>query len=119
MQPQLQRVEVEAVRRRDHDLAVDHAARRQPLEQRLVQLREIAVERPQVAALDEDVGAAAKDDGAKAVPLRLEEKARRSGRASASLASIGSIGGTTRRRLGIVDRHEGKLLPTSQTGMAP
>ena len=42
---------------------------------RLVQLGKVAVERPQVAALDEHVARAAKDDRAKAVPLRLVEKA--------------------------------------------
>ncbi len=41
---------------------------------RLVQLGEVAIERPQVAALDEDVRIAAKDDRAKAVPLRLVQK---------------------------------------------
>ena len=41
MQPQLQRVEVEAVRRRDHDLAVDDAIRREPGQQRFVQLGKI------------------------------------------------------------------------------
>jgi len=39
-----------------------------------VQLREVTVERPQVAALDKNVRRAAKDDGAKSVPFRLEEK---------------------------------------------
>ena len=58
MQPQLQRVEVEPVRRGDHDLAVDHAAVRQPLEEDCVQVGKVAVERPQVAALDEDVAVA-------------------------------------------------------------
>ena len=43
-------------------------------EQRVVQLGKIAIERPQVAALDEDVGRAAKDDRAKAVPLRLVQE---------------------------------------------
>ena len=74
MEPHLQRVEVEAVRRRDDDLAVNHRARRQLLDQGLVQLREIAVERLQVAALDEHVGRVAEHDGAKAIPLRLVQK---------------------------------------------
>jgi hypothetical protein len=59
---------------RDHDLPVDHATFRQLLEQRLVQVREIAVERAQIPTLNEELRRAAKDDGAKAVPLRLEEK---------------------------------------------
>ena len=58
-----------------------------------MQLRKIAVERTKVAALDEDVASAAKDDGAKPVPFGFEQEAGpASGRASASLASIGSIG---------------------------
>ena len=44
-----------------------------------MQLGEVAVERPQVAALDEDVGVAAEDDGAEAVPLRLEQEVARVG----------------------------------------
>ena len=43
-------------------------------EKQVVQLREVAIQRPQVAALDEDVVAAAIDDGAKAVPLGLVEQ---------------------------------------------
>ena len=94
MQPQLKRIEVEAARLDDDDLAVDHATARQLFEQRIVQLRKIAVERPQVAALNEHVGRAAKDDRAKSVPLRLEQKSSAQlGSSSASLASIGSIGG--------------------------
>ena len=73
MQPHLKRVEIEPVRRGDHDLPVDHAVLGQPLQQRVMQLGEIAVERAEVAALDEEVGRAAKDDGAESVPLRLEE----------------------------------------------
>ena len=75
MEPHLQCVEVEAPRSRDHDLAVDHAAFGQLLEQRLVQLGEIAVQWLQVAALDVHVRGAAKHDGAKPVPLGLEQEA--------------------------------------------
>ena len=46
----------------------------QPVEQRLVQLGEVAVERPRVAALDVQVGGAAEDDRAEPVPLGLEEE---------------------------------------------
>jgi hypothetical protein len=77
MQPQLQGVEVEAVRRRDHDLAVDDTFCRQPLMQRVAQLGKVAIERAQIAALDEDTGTAAKDDGAEAVPLRVRTRRRR------------------------------------------
>ena len=55
MQPQLQRVEVEPVRRRDHDLAVDDACRAGSCEDGVVQLGKVAIERPQIAALDVDV----------------------------------------------------------------
>ena len=55
MQPELQRVEIEAARGDDDDLAIDDATRRQPLEQCVVQLGKIAIERLQIAALDVDV----------------------------------------------------------------
>ena len=74
MQPQLQRVEVEPFRRRDHDLAVDDAVGRKSGEQRVVQLGEVAIERPQVAALHEQVACPAKHDRPEAVPFRLEKK---------------------------------------------
>src|SRR5207245_2334214 len=74
VQPHLQRVEVETARGRDHDLAIDHTAFRQLFEQRVVQFREIAVERLQVTALDVDVRGAAKHDRAEPVPLGLEQK---------------------------------------------
>ena len=75
MQSQLQGVEVEAARRGDDDLAVDDAVvREDSRQQRVVQLGKVPIERPQVAALDEHLAAAAKDDGAKAVPLRLVEE---------------------------------------------
>ena len=74
MQPQLERVEVEASSGRDHDLAVEHAARGQLLEQHLVKLGKVAVERLQIAALDEHVGGAAEHDRAKAVPLGLVQE---------------------------------------------
>jgi hypothetical protein len=42
----------------------------------VVQLGEVAVERPQIAALDEDVGrSATEDDGAEPVPFGLVEEA--------------------------------------------
>src|SRR5581483_10002273 len=60
---------------RDHDLAVDHAAPGEILRERGNELREVAVERLLVAALDEDVLAVAKDERAESVPLRLEDPA--------------------------------------------
>src|SRR2546422_9620845 len=78
MQPQLQRVEVEPVRCRDHDLAVDHTAVRQAREKRRMELRKVPIERPQVPALDENLGSAAKDNRAKSIPFGLvQERARR------------------------------------------
>jgi hypothetical protein len=74
VQPQLERIEVEAVRRGDDDLAVDDAALGERFKQRIMQFWEIAVERPQVAALYENVCCAAKDDRPEAVPFGLEEE---------------------------------------------
>ena len=74
MQSQLQGIEVEAARRGDDDLAVNDAVVREARQQRVVQLGKIPIERPQVAALDEHLAAAAKDNGAKAVPLRLVQE---------------------------------------------
>ena len=74
MKPELKPFEVEPVRRGDDDFTVDHAIVGQSGEKRRVQLRKIAIERPQIAALDEDVGPAAEDERAKSVPLRLVEE---------------------------------------------
>ena len=74
MEPHLERVEIEPSRRGDHDLAVEDRAGRQAGQEGVVQLWKVAIERPQVAALDEDLVRAAKDDGAKAVPFRLVEE---------------------------------------------
>ena len=58
-----------------------------------MQIGKVAIERTRVAALDEDIGAAAKDERAEAVPFGLVEQSIAGGSASASFASIGSIGG--------------------------
>ena len=71
MQSQLQGVEIESVRRRYDDLAVHHAVPGQAIEQSLVELREIAIERSSIAALDVHSVRAAKYDRPKAVPLRF------------------------------------------------
>ena len=63
-------------RRRDHDLAVEHAARRELREQRLAQVGEVAVQRLLVAALEQQLVPVAEDERAKAVPLRLEDPVR-------------------------------------------
>src|SRR5207237_4258647 len=49
--PQQQRIEIEPVRSGDHDLPVHHAAPWKLAPERLLQLREVAVERFQIAAL--------------------------------------------------------------------
>ncbi len=73
MQPQLQQIEIEAVLCSDHNFAVEHAARRQRFLQRLQQIGKITVQRFLVAALDVDFVAVAKNQGAEAVPLGLED----------------------------------------------
>ncbi len=79
MQPHLQRVEVEAMWRRDHDLAVDDTASRQSRQQRRMEIRKVSIQRPQIAALDVEFAVVAKDDRAEAVPLGLIEEAGAAG----------------------------------------
>jgi hypothetical protein len=95
MKPQLQRLEVEALLARDDELAVERAPGWELAQERLAQLRKVAVERLLVAALDVDLVAIAKDQRAEAVPLRLEEPAFALGSASTRLASMGRTGGPT------------------------
>ena len=73
MDAHLQRVEIQAVRRRDDDFPVDDAAVRQLRQDGVVHVGEIAIQRPQLTALNVGAAAAAKDEGAEAVPFRLEE----------------------------------------------
>ncbi len=73
MQPELKRVEIEAVGRGDDDLAVEHAVLGQARGERVVQFREVAVERPRIAALDEEIALAFEHQRAEAVPFRLEQ----------------------------------------------
>ena len=75
MKPKLQRIEIKAVRRRDDDFPIDDGSSRQPGEQQIVQLGKIAIERPQVPALDVDVIIAAENNRAKAIPFRLVQEA--------------------------------------------
>ena len=93
MQSHLQRVEVEPARRGDHDLAVDHAAVGQTGEQGVVQLGKVAVERPQVAALDEHLFAPRKTIARNPSHFGSYRKPSPTGSSVASFASIGSIGG--------------------------
>src|SRR5579864_9152226 len=75
MEPELQRVEIQPVRRRDDDLAVHDAAGGQLRQEGLVQFRKVAVQRPEVAALDKDVRGSAEHDRAKSVPFRFVQPA--------------------------------------------
>src|ERR1700741_941879 len=72
MDTQLQRIEIErAVLRNDH-LTVEHTTRRQLLQQRLVQFREIAVERLLIATLNHHLVTIAKNQRSKSIPLGLK-----------------------------------------------
>ncbi len=74
MESHLQPAEIEPARRRHHDLAVQHDAARQLLEEDGMQLGKVAVQGPQVAALDVHIIGTAENDRAKPVPLGLEQK---------------------------------------------
>src|ERR1700757_4075275 len=73
MQSQLQSVEIEPVRCRDYDLTVHRAVLWQSLEQGFVQIREIAIERSSIAALNVYAVCAAEHDCSEAVPFRFVE----------------------------------------------
>src|SRR5262245_63973415 len=75
MQSELQQIEVEPVGRDDHDFTIDDRTGGELLDQRVVQFGKIAVEWTKVPALNVDVGLAAEDDGAEAVPFRFVQKA--------------------------------------------
>ena len=82
--------------RGDHDLAVEDAAGRKALEQRVVQLGEVAIERLQIAALNEDVVRRRGRRSIETRPTWVRTTGRSSsGMSSTSLASIGSIGGVS------------------------
>ena len=73
MNAQQQRLELEPAVARDDDLAVQHEARRRSANraQGLEQLREVAVQRLQVARLEVQLRAVAKHEGPKTIPFRL------------------------------------------------
>src|SRR5687768_12312159 len=73
MNPKEHRFEIESRAADDHDLAVDDASLRQHCGQRLDELREVAIHRLGVTALQKDLVPIAKHDRAEAVPLRLEQ----------------------------------------------
>jgi hypothetical protein len=70
----LQRIEIEPVGGCHHDLAVEDAALGQQGAQGLLEFGKVAVQRLQVAALQEHALAGAEDDCPKAVPLGLEQE---------------------------------------------
>ena len=72
METKLERVKIECAISRNDNLAVEHAASRQLGQQRSHQLREIAIQRFFVAALNQDVVAVTKNQGAKPIPFRLK-----------------------------------------------
>src|SRR3990172_439996 len=90
MDAQQERLEVEAVRPRDDDLPVDDAAVREVCLEGGRELREVAVERLQVAALDERLIAVAEDDRTETVPLGLEEPAIALGERGGGKDGVGS-----------------------------
>ena len=72
MKTQLERLELETARTRDHELPVDDASLRKLGFHHLHELRKVAIERLRVAALNQHLVPVAKNERAKAVPLRLE-----------------------------------------------
>jgi hypothetical protein len=74
MKAKLERVEIEAARPGDDDLAVDDASGRELFEEYCVKIGEVPIERAEVAALNIDVVVPAKHDRAETVPFRFEEK---------------------------------------------
>ena len=92
-------LEVERAVAGDHDLAVEDAALGQLGPERLGELREVAVERLEVAALRVDLVAVAEDERPEAVPLGLELPAVAVGQGALALASMGSIGGSKGSRM--------------------
>src|SRR5688572_20032760 len=74
MQAELERVEVESVVRRDHDLAVEHAPLGKASFEWLLEIRKVTVERLEVATLDVELVLVLEDERAEAIPLRLVEE---------------------------------------------
>ena len=66
-------IEVEATGAGDDDLTVEDTLIGELLQEGLAQFREVAVEGLALPALEEEVVAVAEDEGAKAVPLGLED----------------------------------------------
>jgi hypothetical protein len=104
MNAQEQRLEVEPAGAHDDDLAVDDAALGQRAGQRFHELGEVPVHRLLVAALQQDLVAVAEHEGAKPVPLGLEQPALTGGK---------PVGGAGQHRLDRrVERQAHGLGPT-------
>src|SRR5690348_15939061 len=73
MQSQLQCVEIESALGRDYDLTIDYRILGDALEQSVVQLRKVAIERSRVAALNVERVCLPEYDRPEAVPLRFVE----------------------------------------------
>lgn len=72
MEPQLQRVEIQALRSGNYDLAIQNAMERQLLPEGINQLRKVPIQRLSITTLNENLISIAKNDAAKTVPLGLE-----------------------------------------------
>ena len=108
MDAQEQALEVEPIRPADDHFAVEHASRRQVRAKRRRELREVAVERLEVAALRVDLISVPEDDRPKAVPLGLEEPAL------AGRERVGELGehrfeGRLERKLHVRDYRPGPI----------
>jgi len=108
-----QRLEVEPVRSDDDDLAVDDTALGQRRGERGDELREVAVHRLLVAALEQNLVAVTEHERTKAVPLGLELPPVAPGKASAALDSIGASGGAKGRRMGSLQLQRIRFVSTS------
>ena len=94
--PEEEGVEVEAAGSGDDDLAVDDGPLGEGRPQRRLELREVAVERPQVAALHQELVAVAEDErpGSRPTWARTPSRDRRAATAGASRASARAEAGT-------------------------
>ncbi len=73
MNPQLQRIKIQPVLRRNHNLAIQHTALRQLRQQHLHHLRKIPIQRLPIPALHQNLVPIAKHNAPKPIPLRLKD----------------------------------------------
>ena len=121
VEPHLERVEVEAALSLDDDLAVERGALRQPFAE-LDELREVAQERPAVAAPEVHLTVRVLEDAAEAVPLRLVLPAVALGKLVHQLRLHGRVGRALGRfRLGLRLSHvadSARRFESEETGCA-